>query len=204
MYRRSKEPFSGIEGDNNSGNGSLMRLAPIALYYHRDKEALIKYASQSSQTTHKSELAVDSCIYYSQLIAGAIEGISKEELLSADFIDSSNLRKEIKDIANGSFKVDKKYKPTGYVLDTLETALMAIYRFNSFEEGLLHVISLGYDSDTVGAVYGQLAGALYGYEAIPKRWTLLLMKHDIIYDIAHSLYDAKDIKEAIKSISVNR
>jgi len=94
LYKHSKEPYSGITGDKNSGNGSLMRLAPIALYYYQDKEALIKYAAKSSQTTHKSELAVDSCIYYAQLIVGAIKGLSKEKLLSKGFVDSKTLCKD--------------------------------------------------------------------------------------------------------------
>ncbi|WP_434658790.1 ADP-ribosylglycohydrolase family protein [Sulfurimonas sp. NW9] len=196
-YRRTKEPFSGITGDANSGNGSLMRLAPIVLLYYKDINKLIKYASLSSKTTHKSQLAVDACIYYAQLIAGAVKGYSKEKLLSNEFIDIQDIRKEVLNVINGSYKEDKVYKPTGYVIDTLETALMAFYRFNSFEDGLLHVISLGYDTDTVGAVYGQLAGAFYGYKAIPHKWSLLLMKHDMIYDVAINLYqtEVKETKE---------
>ena len=199
IYRYSKEPYSGISGDNNSGNGSLMRLAPIALYYYQDREALVKYAAKSSQTTHKSEIAVDSCIYFAQLIAGAIKGLSKEELLSKNFIDSNNLREEVKNIINGSYKENKKYKPTGYVIDTLETALMAFYKDDSFEEGLIHVVSLGYDADTVGAVYGQLAGAFYGYESIPKRWTSKLMKHALIYDMAVKLINATKSKDTLNN-----
>jgi len=188
MYKTSHKPFSGISGYDNSGNGSLMRLSPISLYYYQDKNELIKYASQSSQTTHKSKLAIDSCIYYSQLIAGAIQGYSKEELLSNEFIDTEDMSKEVINISNGSFKEDKTYKPTGYVIDTLETALMAFNKFQSFEEGLIHVVALGYDTDTVGAVYGQLAGAFYGYSNIPEKWTLSLMQHNIIYNIAEKIY----------------
>jgi len=187
IYKHTQEPFSGIVGDDNSGNGSLMRLAPLSLYYYQDKDKLIDYSSKNSQTTHKSELAIDSCIYYAQLIAGAIQGRSKEELLSNEFVDTKDMRKEVIKVTNGSYKEDKIYKPTGYVVDTLETALMAFYRFNSFEDGLLHVVSLGYDTDTIGAVYGQLAGAFYGYDTIPKRWTSSLMEHDMIYNIAENI-----------------
>ena len=194
-YKNTDEPFSGIAGDNNSGNGSLMRLAPIALYYYQDKEALIKYAAQSSQTTHKSELAVDACIYYAQLIAGAVKGYSKEELLSNEFIYTKDMRKEVVNVINGSYKEDKVYKPTGYVIDTLETALMVFYRFDSFEDGLLHVISLGYDTDTVGAVYGQLAGAFYGHNGIPKKWTSSLIKYNLLYSTAEELYNNSSVQK---------
>lgn len=187
IYKYSKDPFSGISGDDNSGNGSLMRLAPIALYYYQDKNKLIEYASQSSQTTHKSEIAINACVYYAQLIAGAIKGHSKKELLSKNFINIKNFRQEVINVINGSYKEDKIYKPTGYVINTLETALMAFYRFNTFEDGLLNIVSLGYDTDTVGAVYGQLAGAFYGYDNIPHRWRISLMKHDVIYNIAENI-----------------
>jgi len=189
IYKYTQEPFSGIVGDENSGNGSLMRLAPIALYYYHDKNKLINYASQSSQTTHKSELSVDACIYYAQLIAGAIKGNSKEELLSNEFVDTKDMRKEVISIVNGSYKEDKIYQPTGYVIDTLETALVAFDRFNSFEDGLLYIVSLGYDTDTVGAVYGQLAGAFYGYDNIPNKWKSSLMRHNMIYNIAEKIYE---------------
>jgi ADP-ribosyl-[dinitrogen reductase] hydrolase len=183
-YQKTNDPYSGLRGDENSGNGSLMRLAPIALYYSKNVNELIKYAKLSSLTTHQSELAVDACIFYAQLIKGAINGVDKEMLLSKDFVDKDELRPEIVKIIEGSYKKNKLYKPTGYVIDTLEVALMAFNRFNTFEEGLLHTISLGYDTDTVGAVYGQLAGAFYGYDQIPLKWKNALINHDEIYKIA--------------------
>jgi len=203
MYKKSNYPYSGIEGDANSGNGSLMRLAPIAMMYYNNQAKLIEYAAKSSQTTHKSELAVDACICYAQLIAGAINGHSKEELLSKEFIQNKNLRSEIIAIVNGSYKIDKVYKPTGYVIDTLETALMAFYKFETFEEGLLYVVSLGEDTDTVGAVYGQLAGAFYGYESINKKYKIQLQKHDIIYNITEKLYSLSNSDYEVKSNDMN-
>jgi len=195
LYKKSNEPYSGIEGDDNSGNGSLMRLAPIALRYHNSLE-LIEFASKSSQTTHKSELAIDSCIFYAQLIAGAINGLSKDILLSSEFINKKSLRREVVHVVEGSYKRKTVFKPTGYVIDTLETALMAFYKFDNFEDGLLHVIALGEDTDTVGAVYGQLAGAYYGYDAINEKYKSQLQMHDKIYNIAKELYEiSKDEKK---------
>ena len=198
-YKKTSEPYSGIKGDNNSGNCSLMRLAPIALRYYNKPNNLIGYAAKSSQTTHKSELAVDSCIFYAQLIAGAINGFSKEKLLSKDFIKKDGLRSEVVSVINGSYRIDKLYRPTGYVINTLETALMAFYRFDNFKDGLLHVISLGDDTDTVGAVYSQLAGAYYGYSNIDQKYKKEVQKHDMIYSIAQKLYD-KSIEVPQESI----
>lgn len=186
-YSKNKEPYCGLEGDQHSGNGSLMRLAPIAIFYRHTPTALIKYSALSSQTTHKSQLAVDSCIFYGQLIAGALNGIAKDELLSKDFIDTSNLRSEVAMIARGSYKEDKTFRSEGFVLYTMETALMAFFKYSNFEDGLLDIITRGNDVDTIGAVYGQLAGAYYGYEAIPKRWRDDLVQHSMIYEIAQTL-----------------
>lgn len=200
-YKESTYPYSGLEGDHNSGNGSLMRIAPIAIMYHNNQDDLIKYAAKSSQTTHRSQLAVDACIVYAQLIAGAINGISKEKLLSKEFINRENIRKEILKIIDGSYKEEKEFKATGYVLHTLESALMAFYKYDNFEDGLLHVISIGDDTDTVGAVYGQLAGAYYGYGVIDKKYKIELQQHDMIYSIAEKLYTLSNTILEEKGIS---
>lgn len=188
QYKKSQDPYSGIAGDTNSGNGSLMRLSPIAMYYYANHEDLIKYAALSSKTTHKSEIAVDACVYFAQLLAGAINGLTKSELLNKNFCDLSRFRKEVQDVARGSYKQNKVFKPTGYVIDTLETALMTYYKHDSFEAGMLELLGLGYDVDTVCAVYGQLAGAYYGYQSIPIRWLDDLVLYELLYDKALSLY----------------
>jgi ADP-ribosylglycohydrolase len=187
LYKRSKNPFSGLEGDEYSGNGSLMRLAPIAIAFYKDKEKLIEYVSKSSQTTHKSQLCIDSCIYFAQLLKGAYEGFSKEELLDPNFINTLSLRQEVKNIANGSFKEEKGYKPTGYVIDTLESALMTFYKYDSFEDGLFNIVAFGYDTDTAGAVYGQIAGAYYGLDNIPKHLVDNLMHKDTLLSLSEKL-----------------
>lgn len=97
------------------------------------------------------------------------------------------MRAEVARIANGSYKEDKHYDPSGFVVHTLETALMAFYRYDNFEDGLLSLIALGNDTDTVGAVYGQIAGAFYGYDGIPLRWRENLMMHDVIYNVGTQL-----------------
>lgn len=187
LYAVSSAPYCGGTDEYSSGNGSLMRLAPIAMYFHSDHKKLIEYAALSSKTTHASELAIDSCVFFAQLLAGAINGISKEVLLSPTFVDTSEMRAEIVDIANGSYKENKHYDPSGFVVHTLEAALMAFYKYDNFEDGLLSLVSLGNDTDTVGAVYGQIAGAFYGYKGIPSRWRDNLMMHDTIYDVGVQL-----------------
>jgi ADP-ribosylglycohydrolase len=86
-----------------------------------------------------------------------------------------------------SIKNPPHIKGTGYVVQSLEAALWSFYTTNTFEEGMIKAVNLGNDADTTGAVYGQLAGAYYGYDSIPKRWIESLYKHDYIYNLALSL-----------------
>ena len=76
------------------------------------------------------------------------------------------------DISNGSYKTKTRdeIKSSGYVIHTLEAALWAFYHSTNFEDGCILAVNLGEDADSVGAVYGQIAGAYYGYSQIPKRW----------------------------------
>jgi ADP-ribosyl-[dinitrogen reductase] hydrolase len=187
-YTESGDPFSGSVDPRSAGNGSLMRLAPIALAYRENSERAIHYAGESSRTTHGAPAAIDACKFYTALILGALRGASKEYLLSHDFFQSS-LVPEIAEIAAGSFK--QKTPPviagTGYVVKSLEAALWAFYRSSTFERGVLLAANLGDDADTTAAVFGQLAGAFYGAEAIPKSWLERLAMREFITEMADSL-----------------
>jgi ADP-ribosyl-[dinitrogen reductase] hydrolase len=79
-------------------------------------------------------------------------------------------------------------KGTGYVVKSLEAALWAFDRSNSFREGALLAVNLGNDADTTGAIYGQIAGAFYGAEGIPAEWRAKLALHDFIQEKADQLF----------------
>ena len=113
------------------------------------------------------------------LLIGCIQGESKEKLLSADYCplgtdywENHKLSPEIQNVSRGSFKSKEppEIKATGYVVDSLESALWGFYKTDTFKDGCLLVCNLGDDSDTVAAIYGQLAGAFYGVSAIPDEW----------------------------------
>ena len=77
---------------------------------------------------------------------------------------------------------------TGYVVESLEAALWAFARSDSFGEGVFLAVNLGDNADTTGAIYGQIAGAFYGAEQIPAEWTLKLTMHDFILQKADQLF----------------
>jgi ADP-ribosyl-[dinitrogen reductase] hydrolase len=189
-YLCTTNPFSGSESPTTAGNGSLMRLAPVPLFFCSNPEKAIHYAGESSRTTHGARTAVDACRYFAGLIVGALRGRTKSELLSPyffpcdkpDYWQTNPLDPKIAAIAAGSFKMKDppEIKGTGYVVESLEAALWAFDRSQSFREGALLAVNLDNDADTNGAIYGQLAGAFYGAEQIPSEWATKLAMHDFI------------------------
>jgi len=189
------DPWAGSTDPYSAGNGSLMRLAPVPLFFARDPAEAIEMAADSSRTTHGAAAAVDACRYMAALIVGALTGASKDELLSPLYApvvgcwDDRPLCREVDEVAAGSFK-DKdppQIRGSGYVVESLEAALWAFHRTDDFRDGLFEAVNLGNDADTTGAVYGQLAGAFYGVEAIPGEWMYKLALRAEIEGLADAL-----------------
>lgn len=201
-FLRSGEPYSGSTDPHSAGNGSLMRLAPVVMYYAGDLNEAVRWAGESSRTTHGARTAVDACRYFAALIVGAINGNSKEELLAssywppADLTGSAVLAPEITEIVRGSFKERKppQIKGTGYVVRSLEAALWAFYSSDDFRSGCLLAANLGDDADTTAAIYGQLAGAFYGEDNIPQSWREKVTRCDDIGSIATALLFASGLQ----------
>jgi ADP-ribosyl-[dinitrogen reductase] hydrolase len=196
LFEAERLPYCGSTDPYSAGNGSIMRLAPIPMFYAMQPIEAIEKSGDSSRTTHGAETAVDACRYFGGLLVGALNGAEKDGLLSslytpvAGYWESHPLHPAISEIAGGSFK--KKLPPairgTGYVVHSLEAALWAFYHGRSFDEGCLMAVNLGEDADTTGAVYGQLAGAHYGFNAIPENWREKLALKDRILDFTERLY----------------
>jgi ADP-ribosylglycohydrolase len=196
-FRETRNPFCGPIERFSAGNGSIMRLASVPLFYSAEPEKAVFYSGKSSRTTHGSELAIDACRYMGGIIAGAINGAGKDELLSGLYSpvkglwEKQPLCAEIFEIASGSFrrKNPPEIRGTGYVVESLEAALWAFYNSSSFEEGCLMAVNLGDDADTTAAVYGQIAGAFYGVRAIPEKWLDMLSMRDLIENLADRLFE---------------
>jgi ADP-ribosylglycohydrolase len=196
-FERTGEPWCGPTDISTAGNGSLMRLAPVLMFFAADPAAAIEKAGESSRTTHGALAAIDACRYYAGLIVGALGGADKVELLSAHYAPIAGywrenaLAEEIAEVAAGSFK-DKKppaIQGTGYVVESLEAALWCFYKSRDFARGCLLAVNLGDDADTTAAIYGQLAGAYYGMHDIPPDWLEKLAKRELIEGLADRLYD---------------
>ena len=193
----TSEPYSGSVDPWSAGNGSLMRLAPVPMFFAASPAEAIDRSADSSRTTHGAVEAVDACRYFAGLLVGALNGVDKETLLSAgycpvqDLWQSIPLAKKVAEVANGSFKDQEPpaIKGTGYVVKSMEAALWAFHRSLDFREGALLAANLGDDADTTAAIYGQIAGAHYGAAAIPASWREFLSMAAEIRSMADSLFD---------------
>ncbi len=186
-YQRTKNPFSGSDSPNSAGNGSLMRLAPIPLYYFPDLEKIIHFAGESSRTTHGTLECIEACQLFAEMIYLALSGQSKDQVLFETKVKIS--APKIDEIAHGSYaqKPITQIRGTGYVVDSLEAALWCFYQTDTFEAAILQAAGLGDDADTTAAICGQIAGTYYGESQIPVKWLNKLFMRLEITELAGRL-----------------
>ncbi len=168
-YLQTKDPMAGSTDPQTAGNGSLMRLAPVALRFWNHRSRLAESAAAQSRTTHGAEQAVDACRVFAEMLADAIAGSPRVDLLEPRRFEG---HPEIAGIVNGSWRGRRRseVRSSGYVVHTLEAAIWAVARTGNFQNAVLLAANLADDADTVAAVTGQLAGALYGLSGIPEGW----------------------------------
>jgi ADP-ribosyl-[dinitrogen reductase] hydrolase len=187
-FLMTKDPMAGSTHPRSAGNGGIMRLAPIPMFYASNIDDLIFYAGESSKTTHAASEAVECAQLFATQIQAALSGKSKTEILSDNRFKPTEAK--VIDIQNQSYfnKTRGQIQGTGYVIDSLEAALWCFYQSNSFAETVLMAANLGDYADTTAAVAGQIAGAYYGYDDIPQKWLDKLAMNDEIVELAQSIY----------------
>jgi len=186
-YERTKNPFSGSTSPNMAGNGSLMRLAPIPIYYCPNLEKTIHFAGESSRTTHGAQECIEACQLFAEMIFLALSGQSKDQVLLQTKVSISSPK--IKAIADGGYssKPISQIRGTGYVVESLEAALWCFHQTDTFESAILQAANLGDDADTTAAICGQIAGAFYGETSIPNTWLNKLQMRKEITELANQL-----------------
>lgn len=188
-FRLSGEPFSGLTHAWSAGNGPIMRLAPIPMFYSRTPDLAIQYAADSSRTTHRVAECVDSCRLFAGILLRALAGCSKLEILDAEAQSFAGTEKIVA-IARGEYQTStiNEVRGSGYVVESLEAALWCFLNTDSFESAILAAANLGDDADTTAAVCGQVAGAFYGVDDIPVDWREKLVMREKIIDLAEGLF----------------
>ena len=169
LYQRTAGEQSASAKPDTAGNGSLVRVAPVALLHHRSHEQARAAARAQSLATHAAPECLDACAYLADVLVEALNGRDRDQALRPRAWQGTPA---VKAIAAGSWrtKARAEIRSTGYVIDTLEAALWAVGGATDFEDAIVRAVNLADDADSVGAVAGQLAGAIWGAGRIPVRW----------------------------------
>ena len=168
-FKASKDTAK-ANGNRSGGNGALMRTVYPGLYYNQRLEA-VEVATAVAQMTHWDENSNRACEIYTDMLYLITEAVIKQgESADKDRIIDGTLR-------GTPYELDRLAKrteglnPTGYVVDSMKCAVTAAFwNAESFEETIITAANMGGDADTIAAITGGLAGAYYGYGAIPERW----------------------------------
>ena len=187
-------PECGGTSETSNGNGSLMRILPIALAYADDPDLIVK-ASAISSLTHAHERSRFCCAFYCLVASDLMHGGSIEEATAFaweildhrwTFPPAERSRFEALHPDRLLARAEEAIGSSGHVIDTLEAALWVTARHDDFAEAVLHAVNLGDDTDTTGCVAGGLAGILHGEGAIPAEWVEGLVKREELAALAEN------------------
>ncbi|NNJ25446.1 ADP-ribosylglycohydrolase family protein [Alienimonas chondri] len=186
-YQNTGDPAAGSTAWDSAGNGSIMRLAPVPMWFFPDEAAAVRAAGESSRTTHGAEECVDACRLLGLILCRALAGASKQDVLAdaPDVVAAPAIRQ----IAAGCYfeKAEDQIQGSGYVVESLEAALWCFHQTDSYEAAILKAANLGRDADTTAAICGQVAGAYYGESGIPAAWRERITLGDEIAVLADRL-----------------
>lgn len=185
----------GNKDKESNGNGSLMRMLPIAYYLYKnnyDFVSSIDIINNVSSLTHSHEISCLGCKIFCDYISLLLEGIDKVDALNKliEYNYSSHYTNdsinEYKRILSGDiFNLTRdEIKSSGYIVDTLEASIWSLLNTNNFEEAVLTAVNLGGDTDTIGAITGGMSGIIYGKKQIPRKWLINLKKREYIEKIS--------------------
>ncbi|MBQ8292505.1 MAG: ADP-ribosylglycohydrolase family protein [Bacilli bacterium] len=180
--------------DSENGNGSLMRIMPIALYAYYNKlddNLIFDIVKNTSSITHANDQSILGCYIYVKYLLKLIE--TNDLLISYEYIKSLDYNKyfsnEIINLYQRILKNDiykyplEEIKSSGYIIHTLEAVLWVVLNTKKFKESIVSAINLGEDTDTVGAIVGSITGIKYGFDSMPTEWISKIQNLNYIYSL---------------------
>ena len=191
-YRATGSTRAGSTDPRQAGNGSIMRLAPVVLYFRDTPQHAIRYAAEQSKTTHRSPECLMACQLMAEIMLRALQGQPKDVVLAITQQDLP-LTDGLLAMTRGAYryKIEESIEGSGYVVQSLEAALWCFHTTQSFGACVLLAANLGDDADTTAAIAGQIAGAYYGEEGIPQKWRKQLTQGEMIGEMATQLAKEK-------------
>ncbi|HVH06131.1 MAG TPA: ADP-ribosylglycohydrolase family protein [Myxococcota bacterium] len=186
-YRESGDPWSGSTDPRSAGNGAIMRLAPVPMFFAASLEHTIHFSGESARTTHGASEALDCTRLFGAQLRAALTGASKEEIFARP--GYAPCEPAVRRLVEGAWvaKPEAAIRGSGYIVESLEAALWCFARSDSWTDAVLRAVNLGDDADTTAAICGQLAGAHYGVGAIPAAWRAKLAMRAEIESLACEL-----------------
>jgi ADP-ribosyl-[dinitrogen reductase] hydrolase len=188
-WQATGDPVAGSKDPNTAGNGSLMRLAPVVIRHHRNRLKLRDIAARQSRVTHAARDAVDACVAYADLMADAIEGAPRTDVLRAREGYSGEVGRILQGGWRGAHR--NRIPSSGYVIHSLEAALWSIGSSGDYRGSVLRAANLAHDADTTAAIAGQLSGALCGASHLPEPWLAKLAWAPRIRIMAEAIFPAE-------------
>jgi ADP-ribosyl-[dinitrogen reductase] hydrolase len=191
-FERTGQPHDPDVDEESAANGSLMRLAPVAIRWTHDPAMVVEQAAASSRTTHAARRPVDACKLLAAMTAGLIRGEPLAAVFDPGFWTLGELHESVEAVARGSWRAKEppEIRGTGYCVAALEAAIWAVAGARDFRDAVLRAANLGDDADTTAAIAGQLAGAAYGASGIPSGWLARLAMRGRLESLADALYRA--------------
>jgi len=186
-YLDDKDPIAGSLSPTAAGNGGLMRLAPVPMYYAGDADAVFLYAGESTRTTHGTREAIECSRLFGLQMQAALTGKTKQAVVEVAYPEPLSPKvAPLNEVGFLAKSVDQ-IKGSGYCVESLEAALWCFWHTGSYKEAVLCAANLGDDADSTAAIVGQLAGAWYGAEAIPLSWREKITMGEEIVTLADRL-----------------
>ncbi|MGC1146607.1 ADP-ribosylarginine hydrolase Tri1 [Pantoea agglomerans] len=177
----------GNNSPGTAGNAALIRHAPVAIFRRKSFIDGWRDASIQSMSTHCAPESIDGCRYFNTILHYLLNGYGKNEAFAPH---KMSLLVRLLIINAGEYKEKHRdqIRSSGYVIDTLEAALWAVWHTDNFKDAILLAANLADDADSVAATAAQLAGALYGLSGIPAEWVDKIVDKDRILSMAEELF----------------
>lgn len=196
----------GEDYEHSNGNGSLMRMLPVAYDLWQRKgfvidEYIVETVGKFSALTHAHSISKEACVFYTGVVMSILENRSgthqKAITLGVQAVEDyyaksgSSILLAMREVGSLMERVkapESSIKSTGFVVDSLEASLWSLYGAKSFVEAIIRAIGLGGDTDTIGAITGSLAGLYGGISDIPKDWMKDLKNKELIEEVTADFY----------------
>jgi ADP-ribosyl-[dinitrogen reductase] hydrolase len=183
-----------LTSDQVASNGALVRAVPLALLYRRDPEVLLSRAAEEAALTHADPRCGGAAAALAAVIVGILAGeTDRGAVLDAAFDALERMPEGIPNVLpDAASKRSTALRPSRFVIDTLETALVEWFRAPDLDTCLVRTVNHGVESAATGAVAGALAGATWGAGAIPRRWARAVQDRKTLVRIAGSLLERSE------------